>query len=122
MKSQFNRSANPHDSPEMNCSELLPDLKTDPRLMPDWMISRDNTKELEALRIAAKVAVKGLPDAKRCLVHLHYGEGLRKTEIASRLGLSDSAVSRGLKAATLEVEQLLQFYRSVYREQHNEQS
>ena len=72
----------------------------------------DNDEALARLRRALKEAREEvLTPRQRLMLHLRYEEGLRAAQIAERLGVQKSTVSRTLKRAEARLARFLKYVR-----------
>lgn len=94
--------------------EKLPDQKKDNSFINDMLGVAGIDYTREHLEIAKKalrhVIAEKLTDRQREAIYLRYYEGLRQCEIARRLGVNPSTVTRLLQHAQKRIKDYMQFY------------
>lgn len=72
------------------------------------MIKSETNEITSAEQMSAQSAFAGLPPAQRQIIELAYFSGLRRDEIAARLGLSLQAVQTGMRAGLMGLRDALE--------------
>ena len=97
-------------------------LEFDPGLIRDMLeIPCTNRRQLELSKSALKQVIQNdLTPRQRELILLYYYNNLNNKQIAERLNLDNSTVSRTLKRARRKIYQLLHVYIDYLRQEHFE--
>ncbi len=74
----------------------LPLLMEDVVAVPEEAIPESGREDVH---LALADALCGLPETRRRMLVLHYLQGMTQQEVAAQLGISQMAVSRGLRAS-----------------------
>jgi hypothetical protein len=90
------------------------DPGTDRRLLPDTVWPRDNERRLRYCKSAVVWGMGRLKPEYQEQLHLFYSEGLTKREIANRLHISSSAVSRSIQRGEDKLRNYAAMYMEVY--------
>lgn len=97
-------------------TECIPDPDTDRRLLPSRLAPGDNSRRLRHYRTALHRAMTdgGLSPVQVEQLRLHYGSGLRKSEIAALQSRTCSAVSKSIRAGLAALQDYIEMYMEIY--------
>lgn len=93
----------------------LEDPNTDPRLLPKGWKGGNNDRRIGQYKIALRKAIKiCISTQQRRVIELYYWEGLSKSQIAEKLGLTRVAVCKSFEAAHLLIKGYVELHLSIY--------
>jgi len=94
----------------------IADPNTDSYLLPEHMARSTNAKDVECLKVALRMAMQNFLTAdQRALLRMRYWQGLSKTEIATHIGVTPSAVCKRLKVAESLLREYITFALKVHK-------
>lgn len=93
--------------------QQLPDPFTEPFLLPETDMPRDNTRRIQHYKKALRQGMQHLTSLQQEQIYLHYN-GMRKSEIAKRQNSTCSSVSKSIRASMNILRRYITIYMDIF--------
>ena len=103
-----------HKEYRYNNINYVPDAQTEYCLLPEELRERDNSRRLKYCKKSLHMGLCYLTKNQREQMELYYREGLTKSGIARRQGISSSAVCKSIRAAESALREYTKLYMEIF--------